>query len=171
MARTRVVVTGLGCVSPLGLTVEDTWRSILKGESGVGPITLFDTTDFKTRIAAEVKGFDPDAALGRRQARRMDRFTQFAIAAEITAVSITQTIGKPEAGIVAGSCVFAARVSQAHDHFDRHTDSSGGKRGLRELPARARYQPSRAGGVSTPPLRSPPPPWLCHGSPRAPPAR
>jgi 3-oxoacyl-[acyl-carrier-protein] synthase II len=68
-------------VSPLGLTVEDTWRSILNGDSGVAPITLFDTTDFKTTIAAEVKGFDPDAALGRRLARRMDRFSQFAVVA------------------------------------------------------------------------------------------
>jgi 3-oxoacyl-[acyl-carrier-protein] synthase II len=63
------------------LTVEDTWRSILNGDSGVAPITLFDTTDFKTTIAAEVKGFDPDAALGRRLARRMDRFSQFAVVA------------------------------------------------------------------------------------------
>jgi 3-oxoacyl-[acyl-carrier-protein] synthase II len=63
------------------LTVEDTWRSILNSDSGVAPITLFDTTDFKTTIAAEVKGFDPDAALGRRLARRMDRFSQFAVVA------------------------------------------------------------------------------------------
>jgi 3-oxoacyl-[acyl-carrier-protein] synthase II len=107
VARTRVVVTGLGCVSPLGLTVEDTWRSILKGESGVGPITLFDTTDFKTRIAAEVKGFDPDAALGKRQARRMDRFTQFAIAATEQALQDSALVindsNRDRVGVIIGS--------------------------------------------------------------------
>jgi 3-oxoacyl-[acyl-carrier-protein] synthase II len=81
VARTRVVVTGLGCLSPVGLTVEDSWRSILKGQSGVAPITLFDTTEFKTHFAAEVKGFDPEVTLGKRLARRMDRYTQFAVAA------------------------------------------------------------------------------------------
>jgi 3-oxoacyl-[acyl-carrier-protein] synthase II len=81
MARTRVVVTGLGCLSPIGLSVEDSWRSILDGQSGIAPITQFDTTEFKTRFAAEVKGFDPEVAIGKRLARRMDRFTQLAVAA------------------------------------------------------------------------------------------
>ncbi|TFH31658.1 MAG: beta-ketoacyl-[acyl-carrier-protein] synthase II, partial [Anaerolineales bacterium] len=56
MVRKRVVVTGLGCVSPLGLNVDESWRTVLEGQSGVAPITLFDTTDFKTQFAAEVKG-------------------------------------------------------------------------------------------------------------------
>jgi 3-oxoacyl-[acyl-carrier-protein] synthase II len=79
LSRTRVVVTGIGCVSPLGLDVDSTWQSIVEGRSGVAPITLFDTTDFKTTFAGEVKGFDADELLGRRDARRMDRFTQFAV--------------------------------------------------------------------------------------------
>jgi 3-oxoacyl-[acyl-carrier-protein] synthase II len=81
VARVRVVVTGMGCVSPLGNNLETTWRALLAGTSGVGPITQFDASSFKTKFAAEVKGFDPDALLGRREARRMDRFTQFAIVA------------------------------------------------------------------------------------------
>ncbi len=79
MSRMRVVITGIGCVSPLGLDVNSTWKSVVEGRSGVAPITLFDTTDFKTTFAAEVKGFDADELLGRRDARRMDRFTQFAV--------------------------------------------------------------------------------------------
>lgn len=81
MGRKQVVVTGFGCISPLGLTVDETWSGILAGKPGAAPITHFDASEFKTTFAAEVKGFDPDAALGRRLSRRMDRFTQFAVVA------------------------------------------------------------------------------------------
>jgi 3-oxoacyl-[acyl-carrier-protein] synthase II len=81
LSRKRVVVTGMGCVSPLGLDVESTWKAIVAGQSGAAPITLFDPSDFKTQFAAEVKGFDPDAVLGTKLARRTDRFTQFALEA------------------------------------------------------------------------------------------
>ncbi len=77
----RVVITGMGCVSPLGHTVPETWEAAVAGRSGVGPITLFDASEHETRIAAEVKGFDPVAQFGRKEARRMDRYTQFALAA------------------------------------------------------------------------------------------
>ncbi|HLB64487.1 MAG TPA: beta-ketoacyl-ACP synthase II [Anaerolineales bacterium] len=87
MSRVRVVVTGMGCVSPLGQNVETTWRALLAGTSGVAPITQFDASTFKTRFAAEVKDFDPEALLGRRDARRMDRVTQFAIVAAGEALS------------------------------------------------------------------------------------
>ena len=79
--RRRVVMTGLGCVSPLGLNLNDTWAALLAGKSGAGPITRFDASQHKTRFAAEVKGFDPVAIFGARDARKMDRFAQFAIAA------------------------------------------------------------------------------------------
>jgi len=78
---TRVVITGMGCVSPLGNNVQSTWETAVAGKSGAGPITLFDAKDFVTRFAAEVKGFDPVALFGRKEARRMDRYTQFAVAA------------------------------------------------------------------------------------------
>jgi len=77
----RVVVTGLGCVSPLGNNVLDTWSSLVAGKSGAGPITRFDATKYKTRFAAEVKGFDPVALLGARDAHKFDRYAQLAIAA------------------------------------------------------------------------------------------
>ena len=107
MARKRVVVTGLGCVSPLGHSVEDTWTAVLEGKSGVAPITHFDTADFKTRIAAEVKGFDPEPLLGRRLTRRTDRFTQFAlVAAEQALLDSSLTIddsNRDRIGVVIGS--------------------------------------------------------------------
>ncbi len=84
-ARRRVVVTGIGAISPLGLDAETTWANVLAGVSGIGPITRFDATDFKTRFAGEVKGFDPDAAVGRKDARRMDRYCQLGVAAAIHA--------------------------------------------------------------------------------------
>ncbi len=77
----RVVITGLGCVSPLGNNVTTTWETALAGKSGVGPITLFDASEHETRFAAEVKGFDPNALFGRKEARRLDRYAQFAVAA------------------------------------------------------------------------------------------
>ncbi len=84
--RKRVVITGLGSLSPLGNDVATTWQNILAGRSGVGPITLFDASDFKCRIGAEVKGFDGAARFGSRDARRMDRCSQFTLAAAQQAV-------------------------------------------------------------------------------------
>lgn len=77
----RVVVTGLGCITPVGNNVPDTWSALLAGKSGAGPITRFDASKHKTRFAAEVKGFDPVALLGVRDARKFDRYAQLAIAA------------------------------------------------------------------------------------------
>ena len=77
----RVVVTGLGMVSPLGLNVSDSWDAIAAGQSGIDYITGFDAEAFDTRFAAEVKGFDPENYLDRKEARRMDRFAQFAAVA------------------------------------------------------------------------------------------
>lgn len=79
--RKRVVITGLGCISPLGLNMTDTWEAIVAGKSGAGPISSFDASQHKTRFACEVKGFDAAALFGSREARRMDRFCQFAVAA------------------------------------------------------------------------------------------
>lgn len=84
--RRRVVVTGLGCISPLGNDVPTLWKNILACRSGIDMITHFDARDFKTRFAAEVKDFDPAALFGNREARRMDRYTQFAVAAARQAV-------------------------------------------------------------------------------------
>ncbi len=77
----RVVITGMGAITPLGNDVETFWQNVVAGRSGVGPITLFDASALKTRIAAEVRDFDPEAWFGRKEARRMDRYAQFALAA------------------------------------------------------------------------------------------
>src|SRR6476469_3367229 len=79
-ARKRVVVTGLGTISPLGHGVPDLWDGLQRGVSGVGPITLCDPSGYPTRIAAEVKDFNPGRWIDGREARRMSRATQFAVA-------------------------------------------------------------------------------------------
>ncbi|OGO62001.1 MAG: beta-ketoacyl-[acyl-carrier-protein] synthase II [Chloroflexi bacterium RBG_19FT_COMBO_47_9] len=84
--RKRVVITGMGCVSPLGNDVSALWSNILAGKSGVGLITHYDTSRFEVKIGAEVKDFDGVALFGMRDARRMDRFVQFAMAAAFQAV-------------------------------------------------------------------------------------
>ena len=81
MARPRVVITGLAGLSPLGLDMATTWDRIKAGESGIGPITLFDATEYDSKVAGEVKDFDPTRYVSAKQARHMDRFTQFASAA------------------------------------------------------------------------------------------
>lgn len=79
--RRRVVITGLGTYNPLGNDADTTWQQVANGQSGISPITLFDASDLKTRFAGEVKEFDPEALFGRKDARRMDRVTQLALAA------------------------------------------------------------------------------------------
>jgi 3-oxoacyl-[acyl-carrier-protein] synthase II len=84
--RKRIVVTGLGCFSPLANDWPSTWKALAAGISGVAPITHFDASLYETRFAAEVKSFDPVGLFGSKEARRMDRFTQFALAAALQAV-------------------------------------------------------------------------------------
>ncbi len=91
----RVVVTGMGAISPVGLDVQTTWEAIIAGRSGVGPITHFDTTDYKTTIAAEVKGFDPKSYIPPKEVRRMDPFAQYALVASREAI---QSAGLPLSG-------------------------------------------------------------------------
>ena len=85
----RVVITGLGAITPLGHDVDSTWAAIKAGRSGIGPITLFDAAGYETRIAGEVKGFDPVARFGRKEARRMARLSQLALAAAEQALALS----------------------------------------------------------------------------------
>ncbi|MBI5295143.1 MAG: beta-ketoacyl-ACP synthase II [Chloroflexi bacterium] len=105
--QSRVVVTGLGCISPVGSTMNETWEALLAGKSGAAPITLFDSSRHKTRFAAEVKGFDPVAQFGPREARKMDRFTQFATVATLEALAhaglIIDESNRDRVGIVIGT--------------------------------------------------------------------
>lgn len=82
----RVVITGMGAVTPIGLSVADFWDSLTAGRSGVGPVTLFDAEKYPTKIAAEVKGFDPRDYMARQEARRMSRFIQLAMASAVMAL-------------------------------------------------------------------------------------
>jgi len=104
--KRRVVITGCGCVSPLGPDVESLWNGLLECRSGVGLIARFDASEFATKIAAEVKNFDPTKWIAPREVRQMDRFIQFAIAAADEAIrdsgiQITEEFG-PRVGTVMG---------------------------------------------------------------------
>src|SRR5262249_9263579 len=103
----QVVVTGIGMVTPVGLNTESTWDAIVAGISGIGPISLFDPSDLEPKIAAEVKGCDPTQWMDRKEARRTDRFVQFAVAASKQAVADAgldpATWEAEEVGVIIGS--------------------------------------------------------------------
>jgi len=105
--KKRVVVTGLGALSPIGLNVNDFWNSLIEGKSGVDNITYFDTTEFDTKFAAELKGFDPLNYMDRKLTQRVDPFTQYAMIATDMAVADsginTENINKERIGVVYGS--------------------------------------------------------------------
>ena len=111
MTRRRVVVTGLGCISPVGNTVADAWSNLIAGQSGVGLITRFDASAMSARIAGEVKNFDLDAYISAKEARTMDRFIHYGIAAAAQAIQDSglptgEAMGEEEAcrtGVVIGS--------------------------------------------------------------------
>ena len=95
MSRRRVVITGLGIVSPVGNTVDESWQNILAGRSGIGPVTKFDASTFPTKIAGEVRNFDITAYLTPKDARRMDTFIHFGMAAGIQAIRDAGFAEKP----------------------------------------------------------------------------
>ena len=83
----RVVITGMGAITPIGNSVEEFWNGIKEGKTGFGPITYFDTADYRCKLAAEVKGFDPTQYMDKKSARRMEQFCQFAVAAAGQAIA------------------------------------------------------------------------------------
>ncbi len=87
MELKRVVVTGIGALTPIGNNLQDYWNNLLGGVSGAEPITLFDAAKFKTRFACELKNYDPLSFLDRKEARKLDRFAQTALAASDQAVA------------------------------------------------------------------------------------
>jgi len=126
--RKRVVVTGLGCLSPVGNDVKTTWTNILAGVSGGGRISAYDPSPYKNQIAAEVKGFDAKAMFGHRDARHMDRFTQMALASALEAVkdanlSITDE-NRLRIGAIVGSGIGGSNTifEQARVFFGGHPD-------------------------------------------------
>ena len=125
MARRRVVVTGLGIISPVGNTTQESWDNIVAGKSGIGPITRFDASTFKSRIAGEVKGFDVAAYLAPKEARRMDVFIHYGVAAGIQAIrdsGLTVTADNADRiGVNIGSGIGGLSMIE-----DTHNDFLGG---------------------------------------------
>jgi 3-oxoacyl-[acyl-carrier-protein] synthase II len=120
--RRRVVVTGLGAVTPVGNDVATTWRALLAGTSGAGPITKFDPAPFQVRFACEVKGFDPLAYMDRKEAKRSDLFTQYALAASVQAMTdagLAEGGFVPEeTGVIIGSGIGGIKVFEdQHDVY------------------------------------------------------
>ena len=124
--RVRVVVTGLGAITPLGNDVPTLWKALAEGHSGAGPITHFDASALATRIAAEVKDFDPREHLGHKEARRLDRFIQFAVVAVEEAIAdaglVINESNSEQMGLVIGTgiggigtLVSQVKVLEKHD--------------------------------------------------------
>jgi beta-ketoacyl-acyl-carrier-protein synthase II len=120
MDRRRVVITGLGAVTPVGLTAAESWQAVRSGVCGIGPITQFDASSQKVSLAAEVKGFDADALLGKQEAKRMGRFTQFAMVSAREALADSGL--NPEAedldrcGVIVSSGIGGLSITEAeHD--------------------------------------------------------
>jgi 3-oxoacyl-[acyl-carrier-protein] synthase II len=114
-----VVITGVGLVSPLGVGTAETWRALLAGESGIGPITLFDASELPARIAGEVKGFDPSRYLEHKDIKKTDRFVQFALAASRFAIEDAglpiDDANRQRIGVMIGS-VIGGLASIEHTH-------------------------------------------------------
>lgn len=117
MSKRRVVVTGLGIVSPVGSTVDAAWGAILRGESGIGPITRFDASQFPTRFGGEVRGFDVSQYIQPKEARRMDQFLQYGVAAGIQAINDSgidfERVDKERVGAIAGAGIGGLETIQS----------------------------------------------------------
>ncbi|MEW8973708.1 MAG: beta-ketoacyl-ACP synthase II [Tissierellaceae bacterium] len=110
----RVVITGLGAITPVGIGKEEFWNSLIQGKSGIGPVTRFDTKDFNAKIGAEVKGFDPSDYLDKKEARRMDKFAQYAVAAAKLAIEDSgislEKIDREKVGVIVGTGIGGVEV-------------------------------------------------------------
>ena len=122
MSRRRVVVTGLGIISPVGIGIADAWANILAGHSGIGPITRFDASAFPSRIAGEVKGFDVTKYLSGKEARRYDTFIHYGLVATMEAVQDAGLEGytgdKERVGVCIGSGIGGLpMIEETHSHY------------------------------------------------------
>jgi len=107
MNEHKVVITGLGAVTPIGIGVKDFWKGLKAGRNGITKVTHFDVTDFRSKLAAEVKDFQAEEWIDKKSARRMDRFTQFGISASAMAIEDAGlesfSFDKNRAGVIIGS--------------------------------------------------------------------
>ena len=105
--RKRVVITGVGLVIPTGIGTETAWKSVCEGKSGIGPLTRFDPNGFETKIAGEVRGFNPEAYVEKKEIKKMDLFIQYALAATKEALEDSQLKITPEncdrIGVIVGT--------------------------------------------------------------------
>lgn len=117
MSKRRVVVTGLGAVTPLGLNAADSWKAVQEGVCGIAPITLYDTTEQKVKLAAEVKNFVPEDFMSKQEAKRMGRFTQFAVAAAREALADAQLknaeVDLDRCGVIVSSGIGGQAITEA----------------------------------------------------------
>lgn len=125
MELKRVVVTGIGCVSPVGLSAEETWKNLLAGVSGAAEITQMDATPYRTHFACEVKNFDPTVWLDRKEVRKMDKYCQFAMASAAMAIEDSgmnlESIDKRRVGVIYGVGIGGLRTMQEElDYFSAH---------------------------------------------------
>ena len=132
MELKRVVVTGLGALTPVGNTVPETWENIKKGVSGAGPITYFDATNFKTQFACEVKNFKATDFIDRKEVRKMDLYEQFAIVAAMEAVKDSgmdlETVDKNRIGVVLGVGIGGIRTFQEEiSYYAKNGEQTGPK--------------------------------------------
>ena len=129
MTRRRVVITGLGAVTPIGVTVPEFWQALLAGKNGVAPITHFDTSKFETKFAAEVKAFNPDNYFDKKAVKRLDRFSQFAIASAVQAVNDTEInlekLNQERCGVIFGSGIGGLDTLQ-NEHWKYFQDKNPG---------------------------------------------
>lgn len=117
----RVVITGLGAITPIGKNLADYWDGLLQGRNGVGAVTLFDASEHACQIAAEVKNFDPHEYLDKKDAKRMDRFAQFGVCASIQALADAQLeineLNADQVGVLIGTGVGGLRVMEAQNEI------------------------------------------------------
>ena len=115
----RVVVTGLGAITPIGNTLADYWNGLMSSRNGIGPITLFDASRHACRIAGEVKGFDPHEFMDRKDAKRMDRFAQFAVAASKQALAdanfVINDLNAEQVGVMIGTGIGGLKVLEEQE--------------------------------------------------------
>ena len=126
MKLKRVVVTGLGALTPLGNTVSEFWDGLVNGKSGAAPITRFDASKFKTRFACEVKNFDPGTILDRKEARKLDLFSQFGLAAAIQAIEDSGVVKDPSFNADRVGVIWAAGIGGLRTFWDEATEFNKG---------------------------------------------
>ena len=132
----RVVITGMGAITPIGNSVEEFWNGIKEGKTGFGPITYFDTADYRCKLAAEVKDFDPTQYMDKKSARRMEQFCQFAVAAAGQAIADAGLIMEQEDPYMVG-CSVGSRIGslQAMEReYDRLKEKGPGRVGPMLVP-------------------------------------